>query len=341
MSSSPDDLVTDASTPSTSMCGGSYFPRCNQFSVEATVEFLNFVSSSPTPCTSLVASKAGFREVSTLLAFTIPQIWTLGSGLSIVATHVDSPNLRLYDIWHSWPDRDLLLKGRIVLNDKSGDFTSKLIKIERPPLRMPTLSIHCEQTTNETFVCNQGMELIPIEIIAHEEIHDFELHLYDTQSATLGGLGNEFVFSDVNCIALPLRSELCFDLTRRISADMSHTIHPKYTTKHEENHSPKMNGGVVIKNAKQGYASDAIATKRGNVQKYEDDTPNVSWTVHVGPMPSKIGVRKFDVACAMLSVHSIRETAGSREVQAATHFLLRRFRCSGSPITRGLKYMSR
>lgn len=35
------------------------------------------------------------RNQSALLAFTIPQKWKQGAGVSIVATHVDSPNLRV------------------------------------------------------------------------------------------------------------------------------------------------------------------------------------------------------------------------------------------------------
>ena len=37
----------------------------------------------------------------------------------------------------------------------------------------------------------------------------------------------------------------------------------------------------------------------------------------VGPMLSKIGVRTVDVGNAMLSMHSIRETGGSQDVQHA------------------------
>ena len=64
-----------------------------------------------------------------------------------------------------------------------------------------------------------------------------------------------------------------------VSADMGHAVHPNYTSKHEENHKPVMNGGIVLKvNAKQKYTTDAIGAflvrklverKGGKVQVYE------------------------------------------------------------------------
>ena len=64
-----------------------------------------------------------------------------------------------------------------------------------------------------------------------------------------------------------------------VSSDVSHAIHPNYSSKHEENHAPRMNGGVIIKyNANQRYASDSIGSfvvkklidkKGGRVQDYE------------------------------------------------------------------------
>ena len=114
--------------------------------------------------------------------------------MSIVATHIDSPNLRVrrasriqkyrsdYNlivcinviqvrpvskktkfgylqvgvetygggIWHSWFDRDLSLAGRVVLANQDGSYVSKLVKIDRPLLRIPTLAIHRKQVSFES-----------------------------------------------------------------------------------------------------------------------------------------------------------------------------------------------
>ncbi len=134
-----------------------------------------------------------------------------------------------------------------------------------------------------------------------------------------------------------------------VSADMGHAVHPNFTSKHEDNHRPQINGGIVVKtNAKQRYASDAIGSfvvkkllekKGGKVQEFEvrnDMYVNQSLCPFafdmklpdkiracgstIGPMLSKTGVRTVDVGCAMLSMHSIRETAGSHDVQHAIDF---------------------
>ncbi|KAJ7638717.1 peptidase M18 [Roridomyces roridus] len=436
---------------------------------EAARRLLTFVNASPTPFHAVHEAiarleKAGFSKVleneswedniipggkyyfsrnqAALVAFTLPRNWKHGTGVSVVATHVDSPNLKVRPvskktkegylqvgvetygggIWHSWLDRDLSLAGRVVTAHSDGSFKSKLVKIDRPLLRIPTLAIHLDRNINENFKFNQETEFVPIlsqvvtsqlnessndqeaqkassvqnnhhsamlsllasELsVAPEEIHDFELSLFDTQPSVLGGLNSEFVFSprldnqyssfcavealaqnatapgfssfegNVNAIALfnheeigsvsssgaessllpslisrlsPTPSTLAQSISQSflISADMGHAVHPNYTSKHEDNHKPSMNGGVVIKtNAKQKYTSDAVTTfitkqliarKGGKVQEFEVRNDMACGST-VGPMLSKSGIKTVDVGAAMLSMHSCRETAGSHDVQ--------------------------
>ncbi|KIK65369.1 hypothetical protein GYMLUDRAFT_38817 [Collybiopsis luxurians FD-317 M1] len=442
---------------------------------EAATRLLNFVNASPTPFHAVSTAvqrleKVGFsklkesdnwdqvvkpggkyfftRNQSTIVAFTTPHNWKQGCGLSVVGTHIDSPNLRIRPvskrnkagylqvgietygggIWHSWLDRDLSIAGRVITANQSGEFKSRLVKIDRPILRIPSLAIHLDRGVNDALKFNQETEFVPIlgliseqlnatsqasksdtkdvqassitdnhhsallsllasELsVAPDEIHDFELHLYDTQPSQTGGIANEFIFSprmdnqfssfcaldalvgsvsanrllegNVNCIALFNHEEVgsvsttgaesnlipsllsrlsptpdllaqSIDKSFLVSCDMGHAIHPNYTSKHEENHQPSINGGVVIKtNAKQRYTSDAIGSflvkkliekKGGRAQEYEarNDMPCGST---VGPHLSTIGLRVVDVGCAMLSMHSVRETAGTSDVQSLIDF---------------------
>ena len=50
----------------------------------------------------------------------------------------------------------------IVADRSTGCFTSKLVRVERPLLRIPTLAIHLDKTANENFRFNCETEFTPI-----------------------------------------------------------------------------------------------------------------------------------------------------------------------------------
>jgi aspartyl aminopeptidase len=108
-----------------------------------------------------------------------------------------------------------------------------------------------------------------------------------------------------------------------ISADMAHAVHPNYSDKHEERHLPLINAGPVIKtNANQRYATEGVSSahfelmcqRAGvNVQKFVVRS-DMGCGSTIGPMTAaNLGIRTVDVGNPMLSMHSIREMAGSQD----------------------------
>lgn len=99
------------------------------------------------------------------------------------------------------------------------------------------------------------------------------------------------------------------------------SVHPNYASKHEKNHQPKMNGGMVIKrNANQRYATTAITgliireiARRAGLPPVQEFIvrQDCGCGSTIGPAISKeTGIRTIDMGCPQLSMHSIRETMG-------------------------------
>lgn len=393
------------------------------------------------------------RNYSTIVAFAIGRRYVAGNGFHIIGAHTDSPCLKLKPtskvvkggylevgvqtygggLWHTWFDRDLTIAGRLIIKEKKDDtfsYTHKLVHIEEPIMRIPTLAIHLDRGVTDGFKVNTQSHLVPVlatsvkaelqkleeqngptedkmktdgiephekrsidnrkhhsvllQLIADnagckpDEICDFELQLCDTQPSIIGGALKEFIFSGrldnlcmsfcslkalidstsyldeetgVRMVALfdheevgsnsaqGAGSPVMFDALSRItssfissneqllekaiqrsflvSADMAHAIHPNYMDKHEDNHQPRLHGGLVIKhNANQRYATNAItsfifreiAERHGlPIQDFvvRNDMPCGST---IGPiLASGVGIRTVDVGAPQLSMHSIRE----------------------------------
>jgi aspartyl aminopeptidase len=123
----------------------------------------------------------------------------------------------------------------LLSSSSSKHIAHRLIRLDKPLLRIPTLAIHLDRTQNDAFKFNRESEFrpiiglvedtlntpastptsspedaAPVEARHHsqllsllsttmsepiDQIKDFELVLYDTQPPTLGGLNDEFIFA--------------------------------------------------------------------------------------------------------------------------------------------------
>jgi aspartyl aminopeptidase len=117
-----------------------------------------------------------------------------------------------------------------------------------------------------------------------------------------------------------------------ISADNAHAVHPNYPSKHDKEHSPLMNKGVVIKiNANQRYASSSktiskfmnVASNVGEPYQQFVTRSDIGCGSTIGPLTAtRLGIDTIDVGLPTLAMHSIRELAGSDDAHSLYKIIL-------------------
>jgi aspartyl aminopeptidase len=122
-----------------------------------------------------------------------------------------------------------------------------------------------------------------------------------------------------------------------ISADNAHAVHPNHAHKHDPQHLPRMNGGLVIKsNANQRYASTALSVARFRQLCKEAQVPVQDFVMRndlacgstIGPLTAAaLGVATVDVGIPSLAMHSIRETAACTDCWFLYRVLRQFFTC--------------
>ncbi|KAJ6155394.1 Vacuolar aminopeptidase 1 [Penicillium chermesinum] len=196
------------------------------------------------------------RNGSSIISFNIGKDYQSGNGLAIVAGHVDQcttklkpvskvPNKAGYEqlgvapyaggLGPTWWDRDLHVGGRVLVRDPaSGKVETKLVKLDWPIARVPTLAPHFGAPANGPF--NPETQMVPIIGVDNSDLYgqpsggesinikagtfaatqppklvkaisqeigvedysnivDWELELYDGQPAQFGGLEKDLIFA--------------------------------------------------------------------------------------------------------------------------------------------------
>jgi aspartyl aminopeptidase len=123
----------------------------------------------------------------------------------------------------TWMDRDLSLAGRVLVESRGRPVETMLVDLERPLLRVPNLALHLDREVNQRgLVLNQQQHMVPVlglegaraprppslrALLADQltstrgarvqpaSILGWDLSLYDTHKATLGGHDEAFVFA--------------------------------------------------------------------------------------------------------------------------------------------------
>ncbi len=117
-----------------------------------------------------------------------------------------------------------------------------------------------------------------------------------------------------------------------ISCDNAHAIHPNYSEKHDPEHAPLINKGVVVKvNANQRYASSTRTISRFVKAADNAGKPLQEFVTRndmgcgstIGPITAtRLGIETIDVGLPTYAMHSIREHAGSDDAYDLFNILL-------------------
>ena len=152
-------------------------------------------------------------------------------------------------------------------------------------------------------------------------------------SQSTGGADGSFLrdvlrrmFGDYEEYMMMIRSSMM------VSIDNAHAVHPNFTSKHDANHLPYINKGVVVKiNANQRYATSSTTTA-----KFMDTSYRVGESVQsfvsrgdmpcgstIGPITaSKLGIDTIDVGVPTYAMHSINEVCGSDDAYSLFKILI-------------------
>ena len=149
------------------------------------------------------------RNGSGLIAFTIGSAYESGNGVAIIASHIDALSARLKPISakstkagyvqlgiapyagglnQTWIDRDLGIGGRVLLKDeKSGKISIKLVKLDWPIARIPSLAPHFGIAAEGQ--ANKETRMVPIVGLDNTGIGEKEVVQEEGRASKLGGAG--------------------------------------------------------------------------------------------------------------------------------------------------------
>jgi aspartyl aminopeptidase len=180
-----------------------------------------------------------------LFAWAVPEGAPADASFRLLGAHTDSPTLKVKPrpdtasagfrqlgvevyggpLLNSWLDRDLGLAGRVVVRTPDGP-QIRLMRVDRPILRVPQLAIHLDPGVREGLKLDAQRHLVPIwslgepdpggfarflaaELdaagleVAPDDVLSFEVVTFDVAGGTLAGLSEEFVSAgrqdNLNC----------------------------------------------------------------------------------------------------------------------------------------------
>jgi aminopeptidase I len=147
------------------------------------------------------------RNGTSLIAFAIGEGYAVGNGAAIIAGHIDALTAKLKPIpklrtkagyvqlgvapyagalSDTWWDRDLGIGGRVLVKE-NGKIVTKLVKLDWPIARIPTLAPHFGAAANGPF--NKETQMVPIIGLDNSDLGASSNSDEEWKASVMGGQG--------------------------------------------------------------------------------------------------------------------------------------------------------
>ena len=143
-------------------------------------------------------------------------------------------------------------------------------------------------------------------------------------ASTVGAQGPMLMDALTALVTDTLRNQQMRHASWMLSVDNAHAVHPNFADRHDEQHSPRLGAGPVIKiNRNQRYATTGEGSARLKLLAERSQVPVQSFVMRsdlacgstIGPLTAtETGIETTDIGLPTLAMHSIREWASSRDV---------------------------
>ena len=150
-------------------------------------------------------------------------------------------------------------------------------------------------------------------------------------ASTVGAQGPMLMDALTALMPAPQRNQTLRHQSWMLSVDNAHAVHPNYMDKHDDQHSPRLGGGPVIKiNRNQRYATDSEGAARLRLlaERAEVDVQafvmraDLACGSTIGPITAtETGIPTTDLGVPTLAMHSIRELACVEDIPQLTAVL--------------------
>ena len=204
------------------------------------------------------------------------------------------------------------------------DFELSLYDTQRPGLVGMDQSFIASARLDNLLSCYAGLAALIEETDADWSMLVATDHEEVGSASTVGAQGPMLMDALTALTPAPQGNQSLRNQSWMLSVDNAHAVHPNYADKHDDQHSPHLGGGPVIKiNRNQRYATDSegaarlrlLAERAGvDVQAFVMRA-DLACGSTIGPITAtETGIPTTDLGVPTLAMHSIRELACVQDI---------------------------